>query len=76
MNLSSEQNRTIPLYTDIFWIACVVLAFGTTIAIIRSRDTVLAKVCWIIAVLVFPLVGAAVWWLVGRRRATRSESSL
>lgn len=78
MYLAEELEPRIPLYLDILWIAgtvlWIVLIIGTTISIIRSHQTISAKICWIIVVIALPFLGAALWWFADRRRAARTQA--
>ena len=80
MHLAEDLEPNVPLYLDILWIAGAILwlalMIGTTIAIIRSHQTMSAKICWIIVVLVLPFLGAAFWWFADRRRAARTQAGL
>ena len=53
------------------WIFTLVDVFGTPAAAIRN----LPKVAWVIVVLLFPLLGSAAWFILGRPEGRASRTA-
>jgi hypothetical protein len=56
-------------YTGLLGILHLALVIWAALSIIGSNASQGAKVIWILAVLVFPVLGLIVWFLAGPRKA-------
>lgn len=56
-------------YTGLLGILHLALVIWAALSIIGSNASQGAKVVWILAVLVFPVLGLIVWFLAGPRKA-------
>lgn len=55
-------------------IAAFVLFVAALVSIVRApRASTAEKVIWVIVVLILPLLGSIVWFVVGRRFATAGD---
>ncbi len=62
----------------VFSVAVLAATIFTLVNVIttdQSRIRYLDKVVWVILVILVPLIGMILWWLVGRERTDRSEVS-
>lgn len=75
MPTSDQANPLLPSSYDLLWssvaVAAVALAVTALVQIMRTRSlTTSDAVVWILAVVLLPVAGALLWFLVGRPKRT------
>lgn len=69
--MASPSTPLVPELPDIVWtlglVAVLLLALTALVSIFRAGMTSYLRGLWIIAVILFPLLGPAIWFLVGRK---------
>ena len=55
-----------PIFGTLIGIATLILAILAIVSIAQAKKSTVDTLIWIVVVLVFPLLGAIVWFVVGR----------
>lgn len=71
-NAAMDNNPLVPVWYDIVWsgvvLLTVVLAVAALVSLIRSDLDPVTKAGWAAIVILLPVIGAAVWFILQRRR--------
>jgi len=54
-------------YSGILGLIILILDIWTIVTILGSNDPPVRKVVWIVVVLILPVIGLILWFLLGRR---------